>query len=271
MNRIARTVCLLVLSVCLGGASPSTPAPGPLRIIGNGSAGCIAGAVELPDEGMGFARIRQNSSAFWGAPSTIQRIEMLGERVRSAGLPDIYIGDISAARGGPLRGGHVSHQEGIDADVYLDVRPKPALSRSQREVIEPLSVVASDGREVDPAIWSPRHIALLKTAAGLPEVDRILVNPAIKKALCEQVTGDRSWLRLIRPWWGHSAHFHIRFRCPADQPLCQQAPPPPPGDSCDATLAWWFEPHAPLAGSGTPSAKPRLPETCVAIMNGPSG
>ena len=102
-------------------------------------------------------------------------------------------------------------------------------------------MVRPDGRDIDPAAWSPRVTTLLRMAAGLPEVDRILVNPAIKQQLCREVTGDRSWLHLIRPWYGHAAHMHIRFRCPADQSDCVQAAPPPPGDGCDATLQWWFD------------------------------
>ncbi len=111
----------------------------------------------------------------------------------------------------------------------------------ERDSIELRSMVRPDGRDVDPVAWSPRVVTLLHMAAGLPEVDRILVNPAIKQQLCREVTGDRSWLHLIRPWYGHAAHMHIRFRCPAGQADCVQAPPPPPGDGCDATLQWWFD------------------------------
>ena len=71
----------------------------------------------------------------------------------------------------------------------------------------------------------PGVVTLLHLAASLPEVDRILINPAIKLQLCEEVRGDRSWLRLMRPWYGHAAHMHVRFRCPPDQHECVQAAP----------------------------------------------
>ena len=48
----------------------------------------------------------------------------------------------------------------------------------------------------------------------LPEVQRIFVHPAIKKALCERAGKDRGWLAKVRPLWGHHYHFHIRIYCP---------------------------------------------------------
>jgi penicillin-insensitive murein endopeptidase len=247
---------------------PETPAAGPVRVIGSQNAGCIAGAVRLPDTAPGLQTIRLSRSAFWGHPDTIATLLRLGAEARAAGLPDLYMGDISGPRGGPLRGGHVSHQMGIDADVWLDVAPPhPVLPAEAREAIEPPGLVRPDGRAVDPALWRPGHLTLLHLAAGLPRVDRILVNPAIKKQLCQQATGDRAWLRLIRPWWGHTSHMHIRFRCPDDQPACVQAPPPPPGEGCDATLDWWFsQPEAPAKPATPPAGPPPLPAACRAIL-----
>jgi penicillin-insensitive murein endopeptidase len=244
-----------------------TPAPGPLQIIGGQSGGCIAGAVRLPDNAAGMQTIRSAKSSFWGAPSTIERLQLLARRAQAAGLPDLFMGDISNPRGGPLAGGHASHQLGIDADVYFDLSaPHPVRPVAAREGMEPPSLVRPDGLAVDPARWRPEHMTLLRIVAGLPDVDRVLVNPAIKKALCEQVTGDRGWLRLIRPWYGHSAHLHIRFQCPAGQAQCVQAPPPPPGDGCDATLQWWFDQLAAPKKPPVRPAPPRLPAACAAVM-----
>ena len=58
-----------------------------------------------------------------------------------------------------------------------------------------------------------------------PEVERVFVNPAIKKALCRYNGPDRTWLRKVRPIWGHDYHFHIRMRCPADSPDCRPQDP----------------------------------------------
>ncbi len=257
---------LLAVAASPGMPAPVTPAPGPLHIIGGQASGCIAGAVRLPAEGPGFQTIHLARSSFWGAPATIARIERLGEQVRAAGLGDLYVEDISRPRGGPLPGGHVSHQLGIDVDVGLDVRPKPTLGAAGREAVELPSMVRADQRGVDPAHWTPDVATVLHLAANLPEVDRILINPAIKQQLCETVRGDRSWLRLMRPWYDHAAHMHIRFRCPADQHDCIQAAPPPPGDGCDATLQWWFEQLDAPAKPAAPYHPPPLPAACRAVM-----
>src|ERR1700744_870911 len=74
----------------------------------------------------------------------------------------------------------------------------------------------------------PDLIALLKRLsikgrkdAQEPSVQRIFVNPAIKKALCRDARGDRSWLSKVRPWWGHDYHFHIRTVCPPGSGDCK--------------------------------------------------
>jgi penicillin-insensitive murein endopeptidase len=254
-------------------AGPVTPAPGPARIIGAGDAGCIAGAVRLPDTAPGLQTIRLSRSTFWGHPFVIASLERLALEAKAAGLPDLYMNDISLPRGGPLQGIHASHQRGLDADVWLDVvGPHPVLPPAQREGIEPVSLVRPDGRAILPQLWRPEHVTLIRLGATLPGVDRVLVNPAIKNQLCQVVTGDRSWLRKVRPWYGHASHMHLHFSCPAGQRECIDQPPPPPGDGCDASLQWWFDqldappkPHVP----GPPPKPVVLPAACRAIMAAP--
>jgi len=250
-------------------AGRDTPAPGPLHIIGGSLAGCIAGAVRLPAEGPGFQTVHIGRSSFWGAPSTIMQIEALGEQAHAAGLGDFYVEDISRPRGGPLPGGHVSHERGLEVDVGLDVMPKHALTAAEREAVELPSMVRMDQRGIDPANWSPQVVTLLHLAAGLPDVDRILINPAIKRELCDTVQGDRSWLHLMRPWYDHSAHMHLSFRCPADQHDCIQAAPPPGGDGCDATLQWWFDQLNAPPKPSAPYHQLPLPAACKAVMDAP--
>ena len=112
-NRATSSRCLsggfsriAALFLCVAAAPyPTTPAPGPVHIIGGGAnGGCFAGGLQLPDQGPGFQVINRTRSSFWGVPQTIERVEMLGRAVKAAGLPDIYVGDISRPRGGPIPG-----------------------------------------------------------------------------------------------------------------------------------------------------------------------
>ncbi len=249
------------------------PTQGPPRLIGNHGAGCIAGAVALPTEGPGFQTIRLSRSRFWGHPNLVASIRTLGARLQAAGFPDIYIGDLGQARGGPMPWGHASHQIGLDADIWFDLSPKTVRPAAQRENIEPPSLVRPDQRSVDLNRWTDAHAELLRTAAALPGMDRIFVHFAIKRRLCETAGPDRAWLRTIRPWWGHAAHFHIRLRCPAGQPECHDQAPPPPGDGCDASLDWWFAqldvPRKPPSRPRPPS-RPVLPAACAAVLAAPA-
>ena len=255
-----RTLLLLALLPLCAAAPPAA------EIIGRPDAGCIIGARRLPDDAPGLQTIRASRSAFWGAPELLAALLELGRRAHAAGLPDLYVGDLSAPHGGPLAGGHVGHEIGLEADVWLDLAPHPLLPVAAREALEPPSLVRADGHGVDPARWTAAHVTLLRLAATLPGVDRIFVHPAIKRRLCLDATGDRSWLRLIRPWWGHSSHMHIRLRCPADQPRCAEGAPPPPGDGCDATLDWWFDQIDHPAPPAAPAGRPVLPAACRAVL-----
>ena len=83
---------------------------------------------------------------------------------------------------------------------------------------------------------------VLRAAAQEPSVQRIFVNAAIKKALCREAKGDRSWLSKIRPWWGHDYHFHIRMACPPGSSECKGQKPQEGGEGCGAgDLAFWFK------------------------------
>ena len=240
----------------------------PPRIVGGPGAGCIAGAVELPSTGRGYETVRQTRSSFWGYPDTIAALELLGQRAHAAGIGTLFMNDISLPHGGPMAGLHASHMLGLDADVWLDTRTKPPLTPAQRNAVEVESLVGPGGRAVDPQLWSPQVGHLIKLATELPGVDRLLVNPAIKRQLCLDATGDRRWLHLVRPWYGHSSHMHIHFRCPPGQAECHDMKPPPPGDGCDASLDWWF---AQLDRPAPPPSPPRpvtLPAACAGILAG---
>ncbi|MCR0985498.1 penicillin-insensitive murein endopeptidase [Roseomonas populi] len=269
-------LALILLSAAPAAAQPASrwaaangSLPGPARSIGGTSLGCIAGAEALPPEGPGWQVVRLSRNRNWGHPVLLAALRQLAGRARAAGLPDLWIGDMGQPRGGPLPFGHASHQIGLDADIWLDLSPKPLVPARARESIPERSLVLPDESMADPRLFTEAHSRLIRMAAELPGVDRIFVNHAIKRSLCAAHAGE-PWLRLVRPWRGHDSHLHIRLRCPAGSPECRDQAPVPPGDGCDAGLAWWLTPEArhPSRG-GPPGPPPRLPAACAGVLAAP--
>jgi penicillin-insensitive murein DD-endopeptidase len=248
----------------------TSAAPGAARAIGTYTKGCLAGAMALPADGANWQVMRPSRGRAWGHPMLIAFLERLA--VTAAGAadwPGLLVGDIGQPRGGPMLTGHASHQIGLDADIWLTPMPDRRLSAAERDEMPATDVVARNGEDIDPQAWRPQHRRLLEAAARAPEVERIFVNPAIKRALCREAGADRDWLRHIRPWWGHNYHFHVRLRCPPGATECQGQAEPPPGDGCGSDLAWWFTPEA-MHPKPEPPPKPLrvsdLPAACAALV-----
>jgi penicillin-insensitive murein endopeptidase len=150
--------------------------------------------------------------------------------------------------------------------------PDHELSREERETMMATNVVRDDWKDVRPDVWGPKYIALYKMLAEDPRVERVLANPAIKKALCRDVKGDRSWLHKIRPVVGHNYHFHLRISCPADSPGCKTQPATPHDEGCGKDLDWWFT--RPL-GEPKPTVQRHpilmsaLPPACKLVLQAP--
>ena len=250
----------------------TTPSPGPAQAIGSYTRGCLTGGVELPADGPRWQVMRPSRNRAWGHPRLIGFIERLADEAAADGWPGLLVGDVAQPRGGPMLTGHESHQLGIEADIWLLPMPDRRLSATERDNLAAPSLVAADRLDVDPQAWQPGHRRLLETTARAPGVARIFVNPAIKRALCRAAGADRGWLRLIRPWWGHERHFHLRLACAAGEPACHDQAPPPPGDGCGSELDWWFTPPA-LHPKPGPPEKPvtlaQLPAACAALVPAP--
>jgi penicillin-insensitive murein endopeptidase len=244
-----------------------TPAPLAARVIGYYTSGCLAGAKALPINGETWQVMRLSRNRNWGHPNLIKFLERFAEKAPKVGWHGLLVGDLAQPRGGPMLTGHWSHQIGLDADIWLTPMPNRVLSQKEREEMMATNVVADDWNDVNPQIWSPAHIAVLKTAAQDKEVERVLINPAIKKALCRDVKGDRSWLHKMRPVFGHNYHFHVRLRCPPGDE-CKTQPPPPNDDGCGKDLDWWFGEQARSIKPGRrePIKMSALPPACRQVL-----
>ncbi len=251
----------------------SEPAPLAARTIGFYSRGCLAGGRPLPVNGAAWQVMRLSRNRNWGHPALLSFLEQFARKVpRISHWPGILVGDMSQPRGGPMLSGHASHQIGLDVDVWLTPMPARELTRAEREEMSAINVVRTDRLDVDPAKWTPDHLQVIKAAALDPRVQRIFVNAAIKKAICREATGDRSWLNKVRPYWGHDYHFHIRLNCPPGEAACREQDPVPPGDGCDASLDWWFSdavlhPRPSTAPPKPPLTMAQLPTECRMVLN----
>jgi penicillin-insensitive murein endopeptidase len=173
--------------------------------------------------------------------------------------------------------GHASHQVGLDADVWLTPMPNHVLSREEREDMSAVMMVRPDRLDIDPHVFTPGHLAVIRDAAEEPTVQRIFVNAAIKKALCREAKGDRNWLSKIRPMYGHDYHFHIRIKCPPGSTDCESQPAPAASDGCSADdLAFWFKDSIihPKPPKEPPKPRPpmtlaQLPAACRQVLAAP--
>jgi penicillin-insensitive murein endopeptidase len=253
----------------------TAPAHLQTRTIGFYSKGCLAGAVALPINGATWQVMRLSRNRNWGHPNLVQFLERLAAQAPKTGWHGLLVGDMSQPRGGPMLTGHASHQVGLDADIWLTPMPDRQLTREEREEMSATMVVAEDRLDVDPQVWTPAHVAVIRAAAKDPQVARIFVNAAIKKALCRDAGTDRGWLGKVQPWWGHDFHFHVRLVCPSDSAECKPQPARPADDGCGQELEYWFT-DAVLHPRPSPPAKPKpgprmadLPAACRQVLLAP--
>lgn len=242
---------------------------------GSYSKGCAAGQVQMPETGPTWQAMRLSRNRNWGLPVTVDFLQDLSRiAAREPGWSGIYVGDISQPRGGPMLTGHASHQIGLDADIWMRPADRLTLSRTERENISSISMRRSNGAFTNDQ-WTRSHHNIIKAAASDPRVARIFVFPGAKVAMCNTETGDRSYLRKIRPWYGHHYHFHVRLACPSGMSGCVDQEAPPRGDGCDDAQAWVNNIlNPPPPDPDAPPPRPRreltmgdLPAQCAAVLS----
>ncbi|MDC0737891.1 penicillin-insensitive murein endopeptidase [Cognatishimia sp. SS12] len=241
---------------------------------GSYAKGCIAGGAMLPETGPTWQAMRLSRNRNWGHPETIDFIRSLSAKAAAQpGWAGLYIGDISQPRGGPMLSGHRSHQIGMDIDVWMLPPKRLDLTVAERESLSSISTRRANGAYVN-GNWTRQHHEILKAAAQDPRTARIFVFPGAKVQMCKDETGDRSWLRKVRPWWGHHYHFHVRLNCPDGAAGCVNQAPPPAGDGCKDADVWVNNIlNPPPPDPNAPPPKPRkeltvadLPNQCVNVL-----
>ncbi|HXD44861.1 MAG TPA: penicillin-insensitive murein endopeptidase [Pseudolabrys sp.] len=260
-------------------AEKKLPSIGKALAIGYYPRGCLQGAVPLPVTGKTWQVMRLSRNRNWGHPELVKFLERFAPAAAKAtGWHGILVGDMAQPRGGPLPFGHTSHQIGLDVDIWFMPMPGHTLSKDEREKTSAINLVADDWKHVNPKTWSPADVAFIRTAAEQPEVERVLVNAAIKKEMC-RMQGDKhpSWMDKVRPWYGHHDHIHVRLKCPADSPHCRKQPSVPESAGCgEKDLAFWFSDKVlhPKKKVGGKPPKPLmladLPPACKNVLDAPA-
>ena len=211
---------------------------GPSEAIGSYARGCQSGAEQLAETGSTWQAMRLSRNRNWGQPELVDFVQDLSRFAATLdGWDGLYVGDMSQPRGGPMLTGHASHQIGLDVDIWMLPPSQLDLTETERENISSISMRRASGAFTNDD-WTPQHEALLRAAASDDRVARIFVFPGAKVEMCNNATGDRSWLRKIRPWWGHHYPFHVRLSFPAGDATCVDQAPPPAGDGCEEAQGW---------------------------------
>jgi penicillin-insensitive murein endopeptidase len=253
-------------------ARKSTPFRGPSRSIGRHSEGCLAGAAPLAIDGPGWQVMRPSRNRYWGNPQLVHFIERFSKNAKKVGWNGLLIGDMAQPRGGPMFADHSSHQNGLDVDIWFTPMPNHVQSRKERELSPGTDMITLDQLDVDAQVWTHAHAALIRAAAQDPVVVRVLVNAAIKKALCREAGADRAWLYKVRPWYGHAEHFHVQTACPTDSPDCRPPTPTLASDGCGSDLDFWFKEstlHPPPSKPKPPLTLADLPAACRQVVKAP--
>ncbi|EQC52336.1 penicillin-insensitive murein endopeptidase [Bacteriovorax sp. DB6_IX] len=152
----------------------------------------------------------------------------------------LQVGDLSAQNGGKINR-HVSHQNGLDADVvYL----RHNNYEQSEEAPEWEEYFVKSGK-ITKNFHKARNWFILDYLVHNTDANRIFVDQAIKSYYCkemlnkakyskEEIARHTATLRVLRPAKYHKTHFHLRLNCPKDDKRCENQVPPPAGSGCNS-------------------------------------
>jgi LysM repeat protein len=177
---------------------------------GTPTRGALLNAIHLPESDRWEA---VHPAYTWGTEETISYLATAVDAVRAEfpNTPRLYVGNISAQRGGKLRP-HVSHQAGEDVDVgYYYTQEVEWYTRATPSNLD-----------------RPRTWALIRALLSKTDVRYIFIDTRVQGLLrqyAESIGEDPEWLEsvfkggpdgpaVIRHAPGHATHIHVRFYNP---------------------------------------------------------
>jgi murein endopeptidase len=162
--------------------------------LGTPSNGRLVRGVRLPAEGAHYFTWdpllhREPNRAWrrWGTDRLVRLLlRVIGEYAAAHPYaPRLGVGDLSRPRGGPFGPKHVSHQNGLDADVYY-----PRIDRRERP---------------------PRRVAQIDRLLAQDLVDRF-VRAGAEIVYVGPNTGFSGPDDVVEVLWNHDNHLHVRIR-----------------------------------------------------------
>ena len=187
--------------------------------VGSPTNGRLINGIEFPTDDPRFHVISP-----WRAYSCPQTIDGLTEAVDQVealypGTPALTVGDVSRKGGGPLSP-HMSHQNGLDVDIgpyWADGETQPVLS-----AMHPVRMDMDRSWALLEALVSDENVqyiildyrlqqAFYEYASELPWMDE-----AYLEVLFQYPRGPKHHEGIIRHWYGHYSHFHVRFFPPEE-------------------------------------------------------
>lgn len=247
-----RFLKLISVSLFAGSLTVCVKAEEPVgQVIGYYSNGKIFQATALPMSGPGFIHLFQDRNRHFGSEGLIQVIETVSSRFFSwdPNSERLQIGDIAAEAGGQISR-HASHQNGLDIDVVYFRTNRQEQNLNYTDGFEEAFVTPKG--QVTPNFDTQRNWRFFQFLMDSGRVDRIFVDPAIKRTLCTYAktplgvppAGPQpdviETLRHLRPYPNHADHAHVRLTCPDTSPKCIAQVAVPPGDGCSTIDADLF-------------------------------
>ena len=219
----------LLLSACV--SAPTPLAPGLTGSVGMPNQGVQTGAVELPEQGKGFARYRPKGQNHWGRPRLVSALARIAAEVDEE-LPGgtLTIGDLGARSGGKIPG-HASHRSGRDVDLLFYALtpagapvPSPGFVRFEADA---LAVVPDSGDYV--RLDLPRTWLLVKKLLNDGEigVQFLFISKPLEALIMDyaRARGEplelqyRAQTVMLQPGDSlpHDDHLHLRIACSPDE------------------------------------------------------
>lgn len=187
--------------------------------VGTPNRGKLVNSLALPENDKLYT-VRKPEESF-GSSHTLHNLQLAIANFRQATgySGEVVIGAISKQGGGRLRP-HSSHQSGRDVDVRL-----------------PLSNANGSADNIDDVDWDATW-ALLQAIVATGEVQYIFLSTSRQKHLykaAKRAGASKDMLErmiqyprksgsndgMIRDESGHTAHFHVRFTCAANETRCE--------------------------------------------------